>query len=101
MIVICFFKKVVDKRNDKVKFDIKPKTKEKYTSVTSGCIRLIDSYRFPFSRLDSLVKILVDNSHKTMKDLEEEIFDTDEILKVVYEIKTLNKLGIIMILLEI
>ena len=41
-----FFKKLVDKKNDKVKFDIIPKTNEEYISVTYGCIRFIESYRF-------------------------------------------------------
>ena len=39
-----FFKKLVDKKIDKVKFDIIPKTNEEYISVTKGCIRFIDSY---------------------------------------------------------
>ena len=41
-----FFKKLVDKKNDKVKFDIIPRTNEEYISVTYGCISFIDSYRF-------------------------------------------------------
>ena len=41
-----FFKKLVDKTNDNLKFDIIPKTNEGYISVTYGCIRFIDSYRF-------------------------------------------------------
>ena len=40
------FKKLVDKKKDKVKFDIIPETNEEYLSVTHGCIRFIDSYRF-------------------------------------------------------
>ena len=40
------FKKLVDKRKDKVDFEITPKTNEEYISVTYGCIRFIDSYRF-------------------------------------------------------
>ena len=39
------FKKLVDKKNDKAKSDIIPKTNEEYISVTYGCIRFIDSYR--------------------------------------------------------
>ena len=62
-----FFKKLVDKKNEKVKFDITPKTTEEYVSVTYGCIRLIDSYQFLSSSLDSLVKTIVDNSNKTLK----------------------------------
>ena len=76
MIVICFFKKLVDKKNDKVKFDFIPKTNEEYISVTSGCIRYIDSYRFLSSSLDSLVKTLVDNSNKTLKNLKKNLLIT-------------------------
>ena len=76
----------MDKKNDKVKFDIIPKTNEEYISVTYGCIRFIDSYRFQSSSLDSLVKTLVDNSNKTLKDLKEEIVDSDETLKIFDEI---------------
>ena len=74
-----FFKKLVDKKNDKLKFKILPKTDEEYISVGYGCIRFIDSYRFFSSRLDSLVETLVDNSHKTLKILKEEIVDNDQI----------------------
>ena len=41
-----FFKKLVDLENDKIKFDIIPKTNKEYISVTYGCIRFIDSYQF-------------------------------------------------------
>ena len=70
MTVICFFKKLVDKKNGKVKFDIIPKTNEEYISVTYGCIRFIDSYRFSRSSLESLVRTLVDNNQKTLRNLE-------------------------------
>ena len=83
------FKKLVDKKNDKEKFDKLPKRNEEYTSVNYGCIRFIDSSRFLSSGLDSLVKALVDNSHKTLKDFEEEIIDNDEILNIINEIKML------------
>ena len=53
-----FFIKLVDNKNDKVKFDIIAKTNEEYISVTYGCIRLKHSYRFLSSSLDSLVKNL-------------------------------------------
>ena len=93
---------MVDKKNDKVKFDNIPKTNEEYISLTYGCFRVIDSYRFLSSRLDSLVKTLVDNSHKTMKDFEEEIVDNEEILNNVDEIKFyLKKISIKMIPLKI
>ena len=61
-----FFKELVDEKNDKVKLDFIPKTNEEYISVTYGCIRFIDSYRFLSSSFDSLVRTLVDNSHKTL-----------------------------------
>ena len=67
-----FFKKLVDKKNEKVKFVIIPKTNEEYISVNYGCIRFIDSYRFLSSGSDSLVKTLVDNSHKTLKILKKD-----------------------------
>ena len=77
-----FFKKLVDKKNEKVKFDIIPKTNEEYISVTYGCIRFIDSYRFQSSSLDSLIKALVDNSNKRLKHFKDEVFDNDEILDI-------------------
>ena len=82
-----FFKKLVDKKRDKVDFEIIPKTNEEYISVTYGCIRFIDSYRFLSSSLDKLVNNLVDNSNKKLKDLKEEIFDNDEILDIVNKIE--------------
>ena len=81
-----FFKKLVNKKNDKVEFEIIPKTNEEYISVTYGCIRFIDSYRFLSNSLDSLVKTLVDNNHKTMKNLKNESVDNDEILDFVNEL---------------
>ena len=44
-----------------VKNDFVPKTNQEYISVTYRCIRLIDSYRFLSSSLDSAVKTLVDD----------------------------------------
>ena len=86
-----FFKKLVDKKNDKVDFDIIPKTNEEYISVTYGCIRFIDSYRFQSSSLDSLVKTVVDNNNKKLKDLKKEIVDNDEILNIVNKIEEENR----------
>ena len=86
-----FFKKIVDKKKFKVKLKIIPKTNEEYLSVKYGCNRFIDCYRFLSSSLDSLVKTLVDNKHKTLKDLKKENVDNDEILIIVNEIKTLIK----------
>ena len=83
-----FFKKLVDKKKDIVDFEIIPKTNEEYISVTYGCIRFIDSYRFLSSGLDKLVSNLVDNSNKKLKDLKEEIADNnDEILNIVNKIE--------------
>ena len=81
-----FFEKIVDKKNDKLKIYIIPKTNEENISVTYGCIRLIDSYRFLSSSLDSLVRTIVDNINKILKNLKKEMVDNDEILNIVYEI---------------
>ena len=86
-----FFKKLVDKKKDQVVFDIIPKTNEEYISLTYGCIRFIDSYRFLSSGLDSLVKTLVDNSNKTLGDLKEENVDNDYILNIVTDIGDYNR----------
>ena len=86
-----FFEKLVDKKNDKVNIDIIPKTIEEYISVTYGCFRFIDSYRFLSSSLDSIVKTLVDNSQKTRKNLKNEFVDDKEILKIVNEIEEKDK----------
>ena len=86
-----FFKKLVDKKNDKVKFEIIPKTNKEYISVTYGCIRFIDSYQFLSSGLDALVKTLVDNSNKTLGDLKKEIVDNDYILNIVTDIGECNR----------
>ena len=80
-----FFKKLVDEKNDKGEFDILPKTIKEYISVTFGCIGIVDGYRFLSSSLDSLGGTLVDNSHKTLKNLKEEIVHNDEILNFVNE----------------
>ena len=50
-----FFKKLVDLKNEKVKVDILPKPNEENISVSYGCIRFNDSYRFLSTRLDKLV----------------------------------------------
>ena len=61
--------KIDNKKNNKVKFDIIPKTNEDYISVTYGCIRFIGNYRFLSRSLDSLFETLVDNSNKALKNL--------------------------------
>ena len=62
-----FFKTLVNLKNDKIKFEIIPKTNEEYISVTYGCIRFIDSYRFPSSGLGSLVKNSNEDDFKILK----------------------------------
>ena len=86
-----FSKKLVDKKNDKVEIKIIPKTNKEYISVTYGRIRFIDSYKFLSSSPDYLIKKLVDKSHKTMKNLKEEIVDNDDILNIGKEIKVFHK----------
>ena len=82
-----FFKKLVERKKDKVEFEIIPKTKKEYISVTYRCIRFIDNYRFLSSSLDSLVKTLVDISHETLKILKKEIVDNDETLIIINDIE--------------
>ena len=91
MIAIYFFKKLFDKKNDKVKLKFIPKTNEGYISVRYSCFRFINSYGFLSNTWESLVETLVDNSHKILKDFAEEIVDNDEILNIVNEIKFLIK----------
>ena len=86
-----FFKKMIDKKNDKVKIEIITKTNEEYIPVTYGCNRFLDSYRFLSSSLDLLVKTLVDNGNKTLKNLKNEIVDNDEILNIVNEMMDEDK----------
>ena len=78
---------MVDEKNDKVKFDIIAKTTKKYISVLYGGKRLVDSYRFLSSSLDSLVKTSVDNSHIKLKSLKEEFVDNGEKLNTVDKIE--------------
>ena len=62
-----FFKRIVDIKTDKVKFKFIPKTNEEYISVTYGCIRFIDGYRFLSEILDKLVKNLDVDDFKILK----------------------------------
>ena len=84
-----FFKTLVDRKKDNVKFEIIPKTDEKYISVNYGCIKVIDTYRFLSSSLDKLVKTLVDNSHKTLKNLKKEVVGDDKILNIINELENM------------
>ena len=84
-----FSKKALERKKDKVKVKLIPKSNEKNISVQYGCIRFIDSYRFLSSSWDTSVKTLNDNSHKTLKDFGEKIVDNGEILKIVNEIRIL------------
>ena len=61
------FKKLVDKNNNKVRFEYFPKTNEEHNSVTFVCIRFIDSFRFLSDSLDKLVKNLDENGFKILK----------------------------------
>ena len=72
-----FFKKLVDKKFDTVKFDIIPQTIGEYIGVTYGCIIFFNSYRLLSSSLDSIVETIVDNIHKTLENLKKEIGGKD------------------------
>ena len=84
-----FFKQLVYRKKDNVKFKIIPKTDEKYISVRYGCIKFIDTYRFLSISLDKLVQTLVDNSHKTLKNLKKEVIGDDKILNITNELENL------------
>ena len=55
-----------------------------------GCLRFFDIYRHLSSSLDLLVETLVENSHKTLKDLKQEFVDDDEKINTFHEIKILT-----------
>ena len=62
-----FLKKLVDKINDSLEFNFIDKTDQEYISVRYGCIRFRGNYRFLSRSLVSLVKTLIDNSHKNIE----------------------------------
>ena len=72
MFAIHFFKKVADNENDEINYENIPKTDEINMSVTYGCWRLTDSYRFLSSNLHKLTKAFFDIKHKSIKNFEEE-----------------------------
>ena len=86
---LMFFKTLVDRKKDNVKFEIIPETDEKYISVKYGCIKFIDTYRFLSSSLDKLVQTLVDNSHETLKNLKKEVVGDDKILNIINELENM------------
>ena len=53
---LMFFKILVDMKNDKLNFDIIPKSNEDCLSVLYGCIRFIVSYRFLSMSLDAFFR---------------------------------------------
>ena len=62
-----FFKTLIDRKPDSVCLNVIPQTNEEYISVTYGCIRFFDSYRFSSTGLDSLVKTLNEVDFKVLK----------------------------------
>ena len=93
MTVIYVFKNLFDKTNDKIKFDITPKTNEEYIPVTYGCIGFIDSYWFLSNSLDSLVETLVDHRHKKFQNLKKENVGDYNILNIGNEIEKIISKG--------
>ena len=75
IVTYLFFEKLIAKMNEKLKFDIIPKTNKKFISVTYGCIRFIDSYRLLSSSLDLLVKLLVIDDFEILKKLISDIWE--------------------------
>ena len=78
---------------DKVEFDIIPRTNEEYISISYGCIKFVDSYKFLSGSSDSLVITLIDNIHRTLKSLKKQIVLDGNMLKIVNEIETLSSEG--------
>ena len=62
-----FFKRLVDLKNDKVKFKLIPKSNEEDIPVRYGCITFVDSYIFLSESLDKLVKDLDVDDFKILK----------------------------------
>ena len=52
------FIELVHRKKDKVRFDIIREANREYISVTYGCIRFFDGYRFSSYSLDELVETL-------------------------------------------
>ena len=85
-------KKLVDKKNDRVKLDIIPKTNEDYISVTYGCVRIIDCYRFLWSSLEQLVKTMHDDDFGVLnKEFQEKLEKLNK--KVGYANEYFNSIG--------
>ena len=63
-----FFMRLVDLKNDKVKFKITPQTNEQNLSVVFGCIRFINSCSFLSNCLDETVKNLDNDDFVTLKE---------------------------------
>ena len=56
-------------KNNKVKFEVVPKTNKEYISVAYGCIRFVDSYRFLSMSLYGLVKNLNEDDFTILKEV--------------------------------
>ena len=84
-----FFHKLVDRKNDKVKFVVILEINEEFISVLFGCIRFIFSYSFLSSSSDSLVETIVDKNHRSPKNLKKSIDGGDDLLNIGNEIETL------------
>ena len=73
-------------KNDKVKFDVIPKTNKKYISVTYGCMRFIGSFGFLSMGSDELVKSLgVDDFELLEKEFPDKWFYLKKNLAYLYE----------------
>ena len=54
-------------------------------SVSFGCLRFIDSYRFSSSSLDKLTNSFIEIKHKSLEILQEHFLDTEIILDIYKE----------------
>ena len=88
-----FFKTLIDEKPDYINLSVIPKTNEEYISVTYGCLRFIDSYRFLQESLDNLVKTLkqeeIEINSLPLKNIKEKYTNNIIIFNKIEELKGL------------
>ena len=64
-----FFEKLLDKKNDKIKFKNVPERNEEHISVSYWFTGVFDGCRFYSSCLGSFFKTLVDKNYEVFKNM--------------------------------
>ena len=62
-----FFKELIDIQNELSRVNVVPETKEKYLSVTYGCVKFLDSMQFLNGKLDDHAENLSDDAFVYLK----------------------------------